>query len=142
MAASLNEDSTPSQSTYSSGLVYPTEANRAQGLTMSGISVPGGGSLYAACWVTEGGRINSVNWRVNQGWITLGGTSVASPLVTSIFAVTGNVGATPSFSYSNPSDFFDVTSGSNGSCGSYLCNAGPGYDGPTGNGTPNGALML
>jgi hypothetical protein len=34
---------------------------------------------------------------------------------------------------------FDVTSGSNGSCSSsYLCTAKTGYDGPTGNGTPNG----
>jgi hypothetical protein len=36
---------------------------------------------------------------------------------------------------------FDVTEGSNFTpssvCG-YLCTAGPGYDGPTGNGTPNG----
>jgi len=33
----------------------------------------------------------------------------------------------------------DIQSGSNGSCsGSYLCTAVPGYDGPTGLGTPNG----
>ena len=32
----------------------------------------------------------------------------------------------------------DIQSGSNGSCGTYLCNAGVGYDGPTGLGTPNG----
>jgi len=33
-----------------------------------------------------------------------------------------------------------VTSGSNGSCGgSYLCTGVAGYDGPTGNGTPNGS---
>ena len=32
-----------------------------------------------------------------------------------------------------------MTSGSNGSCSpTYLCTAGPGYDGPTGLGTPNG----
>jgi len=34
-----------------------------------------------------------------------------------------------------------VTSGSNGRCSksySYICNAGVGYDGPTGWGTPNG----
>ena len=39
-----------------------------------------------------------------------------------------------------PADLFDVTEGSNGNgaCGSYLCAAGPGYDGPTGLGTPNG----
>jgi hypothetical protein len=44
-----------------------------------------------------------------------------------------------SYSYSHTSSLFDVTSGSNGSCGgSYLCTGGVGYDGPTGNGTPNG----
>jgi hypothetical protein len=38
-----------------------------------------------------------------------------------------------------PLSLFDVTSGSNGSCGgSYLCTSGAGYDGPTGLGTPNG----
>jgi hypothetical protein len=31
-----------------------------------------------------------------------------------------------------------VTSGSNGSCGAPICNAGTGWDGPTGLGTPNG----
>jgi hypothetical protein len=35
--------------------------------------------------------------------------------------------------------FFDVIGGSNGSCGgTYLCTGVPGYDGPTGLGTPNG----
>jgi len=32
----------------------------------------------------------------------------------------------------------DVTSGSNGSCGTCLCTGGTGFDGPTGLGTPNG----
>ena len=37
----------------------------------------------------------------------------------------------------------DVVSGSNGSCGgSYLCTAGPGYDGPTGLGSPYGAPVV
>lgn len=44
-----------------------------------------------------------------------------------------------SYSYNHTSSLFDVTSGSNGSCGgSYLCTGGVGYDGPTSNGTPNG----
>ena len=34
-----------------------------------------------------------------------------------------------------------MTSGSNGSCGSYLCTATAKYDGPTGNGTPNGYAL-
>ena len=46
-----------------------------------------------------------------------------------------NYGADP---YSNTGSLFDVTSGSNGNCGSYLCNAQAGYDGPTGLGSPNG----
>jgi hypothetical protein len=76
------------------------------------------------------------------GWIQVGGTSLASPLVAAIFALTGKGGAGPSFSYSNLTAFYDVTSGSNGSCGSsYLCTAKAGYDGPTGNGTPNGAAL-
>jgi hypothetical protein len=41
--------------------------------------------------------------------------------------------------YANTGALYDVTSGNNGTCGTtYFCNAGPGYDGPTGLGTPNG----
>jgi hypothetical protein len=73
------------------------------------------------------------------GWIVLGGTSAASPIVAAAFALTGLSSQGVSALYSNPSLVFDVTSGSNGSCGgSYLCTAGPGYDGPTGLGTPDG----
>jgi len=36
-------------------------------------------------------------------------------------------------------DMWDITTGQNGQCNpAYLCQAGPGYDGPTGWGTPNG----
>ncbi|MGH2512293.1 MAG: fibronectin type III domain-containing protein, partial [Candidatus Limnocylindrales bacterium] len=42
-----------------------------------------------------------------------------------------------SYPYAQPAQLNDVTSGSNGSCGSsYLCTAKTGYDGPTGLGTP------
>jgi len=33
---------------------------------------------------------------------------------------------------------YDPTSGSNGNCGAPLCKSGTGWDGPTGEGTPNG----
>jgi hypothetical protein len=49
------------------------------------------------------------------------------------------------YPYHDPSpaqDLFDITSGSNGSCGTVLCNAGPGWDGPTGLGTPDGVKGL
>jgi subtilase family serine protease len=75
------------------------------------------------------------------GFLVFGGTSVSSPIIASVYALAGNEAAVVfgSRSYSHTAALFDVTSGSNGSCGgSYLCTAGPGYDGPTGNGTPNG----
>jgi len=75
------------------------------------------------------------------GWLIFGGTSVASPIIASVYALAGNTGSISygSFSYSNTSLLNDITSGSNGSCGSlYLCTSLGGYDGPTGNGTPKG----
>jgi subtilase family serine protease len=75
------------------------------------------------------------------GWGVVGGTSASSPLVAAVYALAGNgssvnYGSTP---YSHPTSLNDVTTGSNGSCGgSYLCTGVPGYDGPTGLGTPNG----
>ncbi len=79
---------------------------------------------------------------VEGGWFVFGGTSVASPLVAAIFASTGHGADQPSVAWNNPSAFTDVTAGSNGDCGKlYLCNAGTGYDGPTGNGTPKGKVL-
>ena len=76
------------------------------------------------------------------GWLVFGGTSVAAPVVASIFALTGHASATPQYPYSNTTQFFDVVGGSNGTCSpSYLCTAVAGYDGPTGLGTPNGSAM-
>ena len=69
----------------------------------------------------------------------MGGTSLASPLIASVYALAGNSVTAGSYPYAHRSSLFDVTSGSNGSCGgSYLCTGGAGYDGPTGLGTPNG----
>ena len=76
----------------------------------------------------------------SSGWLVFGGTSVAAPLIASVYALAGNAGSTnASYPYSHSGSLFDVTSGSNGSCGgSYLCTGGTGFDGPTGLGTPNG----
>jgi subtilase family serine protease len=76
-----------------------------------------------------------------DGWAQVGGTSLSSPLIASVYALAGNTASAngANLPYAHPSALNDVTSGSNGSCGgSYLCTAGPGYDGPTGLGTPNG----
>jgi subtilase family serine protease len=78
----------------------------------------------------------------NGGWLEVGGTSESSPIIASVFALAGNNGnggnkAADSI-YTHTSDLFDVTSGSNGSCGNILCKAATGWDGPTGWGTPDG----
>ena len=84
------------------------------------------------------------------GWLVFGGTSVASPIIASIYALAGvsaSSSAAAEHLYGVTSGFNPVSSGSNGSCGNYLCNAsdslsisgGSGsYNGPTGVGTPNG----
>jgi subtilase family serine protease len=73
------------------------------------------------------------------GWGVFGGTSVSSPIIASVYALAGGNVHYGSRVYKNTDQLFDVTSGSNGACGgSYLCTAGPGFDGPTGWGTPNG----
>lgn len=76
-----------------------------------------------------------------SGWLTVGGTSLSSPLIASVYALAGNGGSINdgSYPYGHTDALNDVTSGSNGSCSTtYLCTAGKGYDGPTGLGTPNG----
>ena len=75
-----------------------------------------------------------------SGWLVFGGTSVAAPLVGGVYGANGGAVTYGSDPYSHTSALYDVTSGSNGSnCPfAYYCNAGVGYDGPTGLGTPNG----
>jgi len=74
-----------------------------------------------------------------DGWAQVGGTSLSSPLIASVYALAGGSPNAAAAAYANPGALNDVTSGSNGSCGgSYLCTAGTGYDGPTGLGTPAG----
>jgi hypothetical protein len=102
------------------------------------------------------------------GWTTIGGTSLASPLVASVFALAGGahgVKYPAETLYENehklPGSLHDVTSGSNGECSAFnehtglsdcseleeaatcsekpaICLARIGYDGPSGVGTPDG----
>jgi subtilase family serine protease len=75
------------------------------------------------------------------GFEVFGGTSVATPIIASVYGLAGNESSiNPGYPYSHTSSLFDVKKGSNGSCGgSYLCTAKKGYDGPTGLGTPDGS---
>jgi hypothetical protein len=101
-------------------------------------------------------------------WCTLGGTSLASPIIASVYALAGGSGgsAYPAGTlYENqarlPGSLHDVVGGSNGACSKgfdeagisnctaaeeaaksceskLICLATSGYDGPTGVGTPSG----
>jgi subtilase family serine protease len=87
---------------------------------------------------------DSFGYNGTTGWYTVGGTSLATPLIASTIALAGgaaaySVPAQLPYLKLNPGNSHDVTVGANGSCGTSMCNAGPGYDGPTGLGTPMGA---
>jgi len=87
-------------------------------------------------WVYDSFDASSGSWGV------FGGTSVATPIVGSMYALANNGASSTamnSLPYKDKTALNDVTSGSNGSCSvTELCNAGVGYDAPTGLGTPNG----
>jgi subtilase family serine protease len=88
---------------------------------------------------------DSYSYQGYSGWLVFGGTSVASPIIASVYALAGNAATagSGSYLYDHASSLFDVTSGNNGSCGgSVLCTAGTGWDGPTGLGTPNGTAAF
>lgn len=96
-----------------------------------------GAPLYSSTALTPAGE---------RGWVEAGGTSLASPIVAAVFALAGGIPPGQSAGeilydhlHSSPGAFHDVTTGSNASCsGELICQAGRGYDGPTGVGTPDG----
>jgi subtilase family serine protease len=75
------------------------------------------------------------------GFYIFGGTSASAQIISGIYgeknnAVTSSGKPDPYAAYTS---LFDVTSGSDGSCGgTYFCTAEVGYDGPTGLGAPKG----
>ncbi|HUA73333.1 MAG TPA: PKD domain-containing protein [Solirubrobacteraceae bacterium] len=99
--------------------------------------------------------------KFDKGWVTVGGTSLSSPLVSSLYALAGGGHGLPypSLTLYGHAARFDVTEGGNGACegeafeceginsiglgridceGTRECDAAPGYDGPSGVGTPEG----
>jgi subtilase family serine protease len=85
------------------------------------------------------------------GWVTVGGTSIGSPQWAGLFAIANSMRAgsgksrltQPQFTLypSAEADYHDITSGTNGSCGSQ-CTAGAGYDFVTGVGSPKANLLI
>lgn len=90
---------------------------------------------------TGAGVYDSVRYQGRKGWFQVGGTSLSAPLIAGVYALKGDASSVtnpPSLPYNNQTSLHDVISGSNGGCGTYMCNSQNGYDGPTGLGTPNG----
>ena len=99
-----------------------------------------GASVYDSTVVPEGG---------GTGWFKVGGTSLSAPLIAAVYALAGGgEGEYPAAGLyaheeDSPASLHDVTGGSNGSCGgTIMCEAAPGYDGPTGVGTPQGLVAF
>jgi Ricin-type beta-trefoil lectin domain len=96
----------------------------------------------------------------SNGWLGGGGTAAAADIVAADYALAGTpaAGTNPaSYPYENPGGSYttpgtaypyyegldDVTTGSTGTCSvTALCNAGAGYDGPTGLGAPASTMSL
>ena len=75
----------------------------------------------------------------SPGWMTFGGTSIGAPLIAGIYAAAGAHPTGARRLWLHPEWLYDITSGRNSACGgTYFCIAGPGYDGPSGNGAPHG----
>jgi hypothetical protein len=73
-------------------------------------------------------------------WYDVGGTSLAAPIIAALYAIAGNH-TDPMSIYRRAEDtagsFVDITAGATGRCAPRIvCSAAPGWDGPTGLGTP------
>jgi subtilase family serine protease len=83
------------------------------------------------------------------GWNSVGGTSIGSPMVSSLIAVAAQGCGTARLGFINPSlyamastGFVDVTTGSNDLYGVGAYSAGVGYDEASGLGSPDGAAFF
>ena len=87
---------------------------------------------------------DSTPYQGSSGWLVYGGTSVSSPIIASVYTMSGNTAGYPaSYTWANTTGLNDVTSGSNGTCPTTVwCNARTGWDGPTGLGTPKGTTSF
>ena len=79
-------------------------------------------------------------------WESVGGTSAASPIIAAVYALAGTPkpGTYPAsylYQKGHSAHLYPATGGTNGWCETfraYLCHGEPGYDAPTGLGTPDG----
>ena len=102
-------------------------------------------------WVADSFEDSHQTYPVEDpGWTLGSGTSTSAPIV----AATMALASTSTRSLPGAEAFYeeatqhsdgalnDVLTGNNGTCATYLCEAGPGYDGPTGLGSPDGPPVV
>jgi PKD repeat protein len=116
------------------------------------------------------------NYKRGADWLTIGGTSLATPLISSLYALAGgsNGVSYPALTlyghFGESSALYDITEGGNGFCDAApefecghpdafgalvegyalqvdceyttACDAAPGFDGPSGVGSPNGLSLF
>ncbi len=152
--ASLAGDIYSSETALSNGgggvSAYESKPAFQAGLTQSGTRRLVPDVAFAANHFTNGFDVyDSYNGGAGAPWYSVGGTSVAAPIWAGLIAMadqgrarlglkTLNAAAStmPRLYDLNPSDFHDVTTGSNGNA------AGTGYDLVTGRGTPIANLLV
>lgn len=73
-------------------------------------------------------------------WYAVTGTSVAAPIIAGVIGLAGSAGSgEAAMLYRHAGELRDIRTGFNApGCHGVICHAGPGYDGPTGLGTPFG----
>jgi subtilase family serine protease len=135
-----------------SGL-YPAEPARSFQSAVANWAATGCGSSRGDNDVSANAdpATGSAVYTTPDGWSTVGGTSLSAPLIAAVFALKGNATsvaypASLLYARAGTSAFNDVTSGGNDTgvaivpcdTGTTQCKAAPGYDLPTGVGTPHG----
>lgn len=87
---------------------------------------------------------NTVPYMGQTGWFQVGGTSLSAPLIAAVYAMSGGIdpstqaNSIPYTKAQYPTTLHDIQTGTNGTCSpEYLCTGVPGYDGPSGLGSPN-----
>jgi len=133
---------------YQSGYLIPNDPNGKRG-------VPD--VAYDADPNTGFSVYDTVSYQGQIGWFQVGGTSAGSPQWSALFAIVNSsrvaigkvplsatnfeVYATAQGSSSYGSNFYDILTGANGTCG-ILCNAVTGYDYVTGLGSPQANNLI
>jgi alpha-tubulin suppressor-like RCC1 family protein len=141
-------------------------SNSAYGVDQKGRGTGSGCSLYEAKpkWETDSGctkRIENdiaadadprtgVEVYYAGGWLgPVGGTSASAPFIAGVEGLSSStvraMGAEATWLAGSAKSLIDITEGNDGTCtppaeDAYWCTAAVGYDGPTGNGVPNGAM--